>query len=144
MDQAKKKERSRLRSLDVAQNLERERRQKQEFQDYVLKQEFQKNAMTQENNYLSETMVGKTKAETRFVERDAVVHSVPYREMKKKKTDAILSEVRNKKLAELAQYKNKAPDRKYEDIQRLLGLMQDVGVKVPALGKKDAPGQSTN
>ena len=97
--------------------------------------------MTQENNYFSEALVGKTKVQTRFVERDAVVDSVPFREMKKRKPEAVLTEVRNKKLAELAQYKNKAPDRKYEDIQRLLGLMQDVGVKVPALGKKDAQGQ---
>ena len=86
-------------------------------------------------------MVAKTKAETRLVERDTVLHSIPYKELKKKKTEAILSEVRNKKIAELAQYKNKAPDRKFEDIQRLLGLMSDVGVKVPELGKKDARSQ---
>ena len=127
--------------MDVTQNLERERRQKQEFQDYILKQEFQKNAWTQENAVLSDAIVTKTKVETRLVERDAVQHSVPFRELKKKKTEAILSEVRNKKIAELAQYKNKAPDRKFEDIQRLLGLMSDVGEKVPELGTKDARSQ---
>ena len=127
--------------MDVTQNLERERRQKQEFQDYILKQEFQKNAWTQENAVLSDAIVTKAKVETRLVERDAVQHSVPFRELKKKKTEAILSEVRNKKIAELAQYKNKAPDRKFEDIQRLLGLMSDVGVKVPELGTKDARSQ---
>ena len=125
----------------MTQNLERERRQKQEFQDYILKQEFQKNAWTQENAVLSDAIVTKTKVETRLVERDAVQHSVPFRELKKKKTEAILSEVRNKKIAELAQYKNKAPDRKFEDIQRLLGLMSDVGEKVPELGTKDARSQ---
>ena len=75
------------------------------------------------------------KIETQFKERDAVVSSVPFRELKKRKTDQILHEVRNKKMAELAQYKNRSPDSKYNDIQKLLEMMSDVGVKVPSIQK---------
>lgn len=91
--------------------------------------------MNQEHNYMSESMINAMKTETQFRERDAVVDSVPFRELKKKKTEAILIEVRNRKLAELAQYKNKSPDRKFEDIQKLLGMMSEVGVKVPSITK---------
>ena len=86
-------------------------------------------------------MIDQKKVETRFAERDAVVDSVPFRELKKKKEDAILIEVRNRKLAELAQYKNKSPDRKVEDIQKLLVMMSDAGVKVPNI-QKTKEGQS--
>ena len=89
-------------------------------------------------------MINQKKVETRFAERDAVVDSVPFRELKKKKTDSILIEVRNKKLAELAQYKNKSPDRKFEDIQKLLGMMSDVGVKVPSIQKAKEGQQQAN
>ena len=88
-------------------------------------------------------MIDQKKVETRFQERDAVVDSVPFRELKKKKTDSILIEVRNRKLQELAKYKNKSPDRKFEDIQQLLQMMKDVGgMKVPNITKgKEGQGQ---
>ena len=119
----------------MQQNLERERKHKQEFQDFILKKELQQNALNQELSIMSENMINQRKIETQFKERDAVATSVPFRELKKRKTDQILLEVRNKKLAELAQYKNRSPDRKYNDIQKLLEMMSDVGMKVPSIQK---------
>ena len=49
----------------------------------------------------SENMINQRKIETQFQERDIVTGSVPFRELKKRKTEQILLEVRNKKLAEL-------------------------------------------
>ena len=68
--------------------------------------------------------------------------SVPFRELKKKTSDKILVEVRNKKIAELSHYKNKSPDRRHQDITSLLHMMSEQGMKVPKMkqGKVEGHG----
>ena len=119
----------------MTQNIERERKNKQEFQDFVMKKELKQNALNTEVSLISENMIRKQKLKSQFVERDIVNDSVPFRELKKIKPEKILTEVRNKKLAEFAIYKNKTADKKLGDITSLLQMMQDVGMKVPAFGK---------
>ena len=49
--------------------------------------------------------------------------SRPTQVLKTKKPEHILLQVRNKKLAELGQYKEESSDKKYKDIQDLLKMM---------------------
>ena len=46
-----------LRQIDAQATLERERRKKQEFQDFWLKKEFVKNAFNQEASLTASTMI---------------------------------------------------------------------------------------
>lgn len=50
-EQAQKQEMHKLKTLDAEYNLERERKKKQEFQDFWLKKEFFKNAFNQEASF---------------------------------------------------------------------------------------------
>lgn len=57
MEQDQKKEMNQLRQIDAQATLERERRKKQEFQDFWLKKEFVKNAFNQEASLTASTMI---------------------------------------------------------------------------------------
>ena len=57
MEQDQKKEMNQLRQIDAQATLERERRKKQEFQDFWLKKEFVKNAFNQEASFTASTMI---------------------------------------------------------------------------------------
>jgi hypothetical protein len=66
---SKKMESSRLRHSDAVQNQLLERKRKQEFQDFVLKNEFQRNAINAEAAFLSQRMIDETKRITQSIER---------------------------------------------------------------------------
>jgi len=83
----------------------------------------------------ADNMIKKQKLKTQFLERDMVADSVPFRELKKYKPEKLLTEVRNKKLAEFNDYKHKPSDKKLGDITSILQKMQDSGMKVPDFGK---------
>jgi len=58
--------------MDTIQNQERERRRKQEFQDFWLKKEFMKNAFNQEASQTVNQMVASQKLVTNNIELRAV------------------------------------------------------------------------
>ena len=61
MEHEQKKEMRKLRCVDNSVNVERERKKKQEFQDFWLKKEFVKNAFNQEANLTASQMVQTSK-----------------------------------------------------------------------------------
>ena len=61
LEHEQKKEMRKLRNLDNSVNVERERKKKQEFQDFWLKKEFVKNAFNQEANLTASQMVQTSK-----------------------------------------------------------------------------------
>ena len=73
----------------------------------------------------ADNMIKKQKLKTQFMERDMVADTVPFRELKKYKPERLLTEVRNKKLAEFNVYKHKPADKKLGDITSILQKMQD-------------------
>ena len=116
-----------LRVMDNSINQDRERRRKQEFQDFCLKKEFVKNAFNQEACYTASQMINTSKLMNSTFEVEAVHKSRPTQVLKTKKPDQIILEVRNKKIAELNQYKEVPTEKKYLDIQNLLGMMNKHG-----------------
>ena len=61
-----------MHEMDTIQNQERERRRKQEFQDFWLKKEFMKNAFNQEASQTVNQMVASQKLVTNNIELRAV------------------------------------------------------------------------
>ena len=117
----------RLRVMDNMMNQERERKNKQESQDFWLKKEFVKNAFNQEASFTASQMINTSKLMSSTLEIDAVHKSRPTQVLKTKKPDQIILEVRSKKIAELNQYKEQPTEKKYLDIQNLLGQMNTHG-----------------
>ena len=87
--------------MDTITNQERERKRKQEFQDYLLKKEFVKNAFNQEASITAMNLINSSKLSTGKVEVNTIAMSRPTQVLKTKKPNQILMEVRNKKIQEL-------------------------------------------
>ena len=81
-----------------------------------MKNEFVKNAFNQEASIMSQTMVNNQKLSTNAFEIKAVHNSRPTQVLKTKKPEQILLEVRNRKIAELNQYKEASSNKKIKDI----------------------------
>ena len=82
-----------------------------------MKRELFHNAFNAEVSKISQSKYVTTKAHTQSLEVDAVHSTRPFVVLKKKKNDEIISEVRSRKMAELAEYKKNRPaDKKYQDI----------------------------
>ena len=75
-------------------------------------------------------MIKTSKLMSQSVEVDTVQQSRITQVLKTKKPEHILLQVRNKKIDELNQYKEASSDKKYKDIQALLGMMNAHG-KLP-------------
>lgn len=138
VDHEQRREMRKLHLVDTSVNIDRERKKKQEFQDFLLKKEFMKNAFNQEANNAAAQMVNQSKLLTNSMEVEAVHQSRLTQVLKMKKPDQILAEVRNKKIAELNQYKEANTEKKYTDIQKLLTMMNAHGKLPNSSGKKQA------
>ena len=107
---------TKLRQMDTLMNLERERKRKQETQDFWLKKEFVRNAFNQEANMTASQMIRTSKLMTQSMEVDTVHQSRPTQVLKQKKPEQILLQVRNKKINELNEYKDAPSEKKFKDI----------------------------
>lgn len=87
VDQAQRSELRKLRLADTASNIGRERKKKQEFQDFCLKKEFMKNAFNQEASQTVNQMLNTSKMFNNSVELDAVHQNRPIQALKMKKPD---------------------------------------------------------
>ena len=72
-------------------------------------------------------MIHSSKMQSNALEVEAVHKSRPTQVLKQKKPEQILLEVRNKKIAEMNQYKEAPAEKKYKDIQSLLTMMNAHG-----------------
>lgn len=97
-----------------------------------------KNAFNQEAAHAANLMATQTKVLTNSIEVDAVHQSRPTQVLKMKKPEQILMEVRSKKIAELNQYKEANTEKKYQDIQNLLKMMNAHGKLPKEAGKNSA------
>ena len=82
-----------------------------------------KNAFNQEASMTASQMVNTSKMMNNSFELEAVHHNRPSQVLKMKKPEQILMEVRSKKIAELNQYKSQNAERKVNDIENLLKMM---------------------
>ena len=116
MEHNQKTEMSRLRKIDNMQNVERERKKKQEAQDFYLKKQFLKNAFNQEASITAQSMIHQQKIGSQVEEQNSVFLSRTAQVLKTKKPEEILLQVRTKKIEELNKYKEAPSEKKFKDI----------------------------
>ena len=85
---------------------------------------------------MAEQMVNTHKFLNNSTEVSAIHESRPTQVLKMKKPEQILMEVRSKKIAELNQYKDQATEKKFQDIQALLKMMNTHGKLPNSTGAK--------
>lgn len=76
---------------------------------------------------MSKTLIERSKLQTNNFEISAVHNTRPTVVLKTKTPEQILQEVRNRKIAQLNQYKEVPTDKKFKDIQSLLSMMNTHG-----------------
>ena len=122
---------TKLKMMDVKENLEILRQKKQQGQDFLLKKQFVNNSFIQQASKETQKQLIRAKLQTQSLERTTIDQTNPLHVIRVKKPDQILHEVRQRKMEQLNQYdKNRAADKKYQDIQNLLKDMS-IHVKAP-------------
>jgi len=84
-DHIRKSENTRLRSMDVSQQQDRERLTKSEYRDFVLKREFAHGATNSHQSRQTIQRLYQSKYETNINERDTIETTMPHRVIKGKK-----------------------------------------------------------
>ena len=132
---SQKIEEARLRRNDAHELYQQEIRKKQQFQDYVLKNQFMTNALNQEAAAISRSIYQQAKLQSNSEERLVTDQTNLVRTMKTKTDEQALQELKQRKIfeesiydrkrkaTEISEYQRRDAEKKYNDIRSLLVRM---------------------
>lgn len=92
LENRKKFEIKKLKKEDASYNYERERKRMQEFQDYLLKKQYQKNIYNEEIKAFTAHMIEQQKQKVNSIERSIIDSTVVHQSLKKTKPEQLLAQ----------------------------------------------------